>query len=107
MKKIILRSNIHVESFLVDGFKEKIHKFHEWLNCDESYPSYQDIEHILVITRQYRTIYRNLVNDNPQLEETIVDIIGGSLNHLRKRLVPFVKERKKAFIESGRESWLM
>jgi len=107
MNKITLTSNIYTREFLCDGFKDKIIKFTDWLNDEESYPSYQDVEHILVITRQYRTIYRNLIEDNPELKETTVGIIGESLKRFRKKLVPFVKEYKKGFIESGRQSWLM
>ena len=105
-KKIILRSNFHVEQFLYSGFRDKINKFHEWLIEEESYPSYQTVEHILVMMRKYRTIYRNLIEDNPELSETIVDVVGRLIKHLREKLVPFVKEYKKGFIESGRQSWL-
>jgi hypothetical protein len=106
MNKIIIPSNIYTQEFLFHGFKEKIYKYHEWLSNSESYPSYQDVEHILVMMREYRTIYRNLIEDNPEFKETTVGIMGESLKRLRKRLVPFVKEYKKGFIESGRESWL-
>ena len=106
MKKITLTSNIYTQGFLWSGFEEKIIKFYDWLSEEESYPSIQTVEHILVITRQYRTIYRNLIEDNPELKKTTVGLVGESLKELRKRLVPFVKEYKKGFIESGRESWL-
>jgi len=107
MSKITLTSNIYTQGFLHNGFMSKIFLFDEWLSEEESYPSYQDVEHILVITRQYRTIYRNLINENPELKETTVGIIGKLLKRLRTRLVPFVKEYKKGFIESGRQSWLV
>ena len=107
MKKITLTSNIYTQEFLWSGFKDKIIKFHDWISEEESYPSIQTVEHILVSTRQYRTIYRNLIEDNPELKETSVGLIGESFKTLRTRLVPFVKEYKKGFIESGRQSWLM
>ena len=107
MNKITLTSNIYTQGFLSEGFRSKIYLFEEWLSDEESYPSIQTVEHILVITRQYRTIYRNLIEDNPELKETTVGIIGESLKRFRKKLVPFVKEYKKGFIESGRQSWLM
>ena len=107
MNKIILRNNIHVEYFLYASFRDKIHKFHEWLSDEESYPSYQTVEHVLAVMREYRTIYRNLIEDNPEVSEILVDVVDWSLKNLRERLVPFVKEYKKGFIESGRQSWLM
>jgi nitrate reductase alpha subunit len=107
MNKITLPNNIYTQEFLWEGFKDKIIKFHDWLSEEESYPSIQTVEHVLVITRQYRTIYRNLIEDNPELKETTVGLVGESLKALRKKLVPFVKEYKKGFIESGRQSWLM
>jgi len=107
MKKITLTSNIYTQEFLWSGLKDRIIKFHDWISEEESYPSIQTVEFLLVTTRQYRTIYRNLIEDNPELKETIVGIVGESLKELRTKLVPFVKEYKKGFIESGRQSWLM
>ena len=106
LKKITLTNNIYTQGFLWKGFITHIWKFTDWLDEEESYPSYQDVEHILVITRQFRTIYRNLIEDNPELKETTVGLVGETLKTFRKKLVPYVKEYKKGFIESGRESWL-
>jgi hypothetical protein len=107
MKKITLPSNIYTQGFLSKSFIIQIWKFTDWLDNEESYPSIQTVEFLLVTTRQYRTIYRNLIEDNPELKETIVGIVGESLKELRTKLVPFVKEYKKGFVESGRQSWLM